>query len=374
MINRIHLLLQLTLISKAAISQSPQQFAYQAVVRDNNNQVTVNRTVGMRISILKDSLGGQSTYTETHTPKTNQQGIVQLNIGAGTVVAGTFASVPWSSGKLFVKTEMDLQGGSNYSMTGTTQLLSVPYALYTSDVPVSKSGDTVTIGKSKLIIPGIKLIPESAPASLNDGLVAYYPFNGNANDESGNNKNGIVDSATLTSDRFGNNIKAYKFTPSSTFNPSIKANYSNSQDFSISFFAKPTELLSDRVSQWILMITGINSTFEFLVIKDTLVFRNFDRGNSLINFDIFSTRNISNNNYYHICVTSNNNSTKLLLNGNYMKESTKSILPISTGEITIGKHDFFIPSSLNAFVGVIDDVRVYNRALTQEEITWLANN
>jgi hypothetical protein len=269
---------------------------------------------------------------------------------------------------------MDLQGGSNYSMTGTTQLLSVPYALYTSDVPVSKSGDTVTIGKSKLIIPGIKLIPESAPASLNDGLVAYYPFNGNANDESGNNKNGIVDSATLTSDRFGNNIKAYKFTPSSTFNPSIKANYSNSQDFSISFFAKPTELLSDRVSQWILMISGINSTFEFLVIKDTLVFRNFDRGNSLINFDIFSTRNISNNNYYHICVTSNNNSTKLLLNGNYMKESTKSILPISTGEITIGKHDFFIPSSLNAFVGVIDDVRVYNRALTQEEITWLANN
>lgn len=93
---------------KTAFSQTPQQFSYQAVVRDNNNQLVANRTVGMRLSILKDSLNGQASYTETHTPKTNSLGIAQLNIGGGTVVSGTFASVPWSSGKLFVKTEMDL--------------------------------------------------------------------------------------------------------------------------------------------------------------------------------------------------------------------------------------------------------------------------
>jgi hypothetical protein len=198
-----------------AIAQSPQQFAYQAVVRDNNNQLVSNRTIGMRVSILKDSTNGQSAYTETHTPKTNQQGIIQLNIGGGTVVSGSFASVPWSSGKLFVKTEMDLQGGTNYTISGTTQLLSVPYAMYSSNVPVSKSGDTVTIGTSKLIIPGSQLLPGTAPASLSNGLVAYYPFNGNANDESGNGNHGTVNGATLTSDRFGVSNKAYLFNGAS---------------------------------------------------------------------------------------------------------------------------------------------------------------
>ena len=138
--------------------QSPQQFSYQAVVRDNNNQLIPNRTIGMRVSILKDSTNGQVAYVETHSPKTNQQGLIQLNIGGGNVVSGSFSSVPWSAAKLFVKTEMDLQGGSNYTMSNVTQLLSVPYAMYASDIPVSRSGDTVTIGKSRLLMPGSQLI------------------------------------------------------------------------------------------------------------------------------------------------------------------------------------------------------------------------
>lgn len=233
MSSRIYLLLILALTSTAAISQSPQQFTYQTVVRDNNNQLVANRTVGMRISILRDSLSGQSAYTETHTPKTNTQGIVQLNIGGGTVVSGTFASVPWSSGKLYVKTEIDLQGGTNHTTSGTTQLLSVPYSLYASDVPISKSGDTVTIGKSKLIIPGVKFISGNEPSSLKDGLITFYPFNGNGNDESGIGNHGAVYGATLSSDRFGNTNKAFRFDG---INDYIESKVLFNKTFSLSFW------------------------------------------------------------------------------------------------------------------------------------------
>jgi hypothetical protein len=214
----------------------------------------------MRISILKDSLGGQSAYTETHTPKTNQQGIVQLNIGAGTVVSGTFASVPWSSGKLFVKTEMDLQGGSNYSMTSTNQLLIVPYALYTSNVPVSKIGDTVTIGKSRLLIPGSQLLPGAAPASLSNGLMAYYPLNGNANDESGNSRNGTSNQINWGKDRSGNSNSTAEFNGvSGRYIRVNNVGSSSVSNFSFSYWIKINTPLS--VYNHIITINGASGIY-----------------------------------------------------------------------------------------------------------------
>jgi len=111
-------------------AQSPEKMSYQAVVRDASDDLVISSTVGMKVSILQGSAGGTAVYVETHTPATNADGLVTIEIGAGTVVSGDFSAIDWSAGPYFLKTETDPAGGTNYTITGTSQLLSVPYALY----------------------------------------------------------------------------------------------------------------------------------------------------------------------------------------------------------------------------------------------------
>jgi hypothetical protein len=113
-----------------SLAQSPERFSYQALVRNAANVVLVNQTTGVRISILQGSPVGASVYVETHTASTNAGGIVSLEIGGGSVVSGTFATIDWSNGPYYIKTETDPSGGSAYSISGTLQLMSVPYAMY----------------------------------------------------------------------------------------------------------------------------------------------------------------------------------------------------------------------------------------------------
>lgn len=114
----------------AAFAQAPQKMSYQAVVRDAANGLIVNQTVGMQISILQGSDTGTPVYVEVQTSTTNANGLASLEIGTGTVITGTFASIDWSTGTYYIKTETDLAGGSSYTITGASQLLSVPYALH----------------------------------------------------------------------------------------------------------------------------------------------------------------------------------------------------------------------------------------------------
>ncbi|MEZ5069553.1 MAG: hypothetical protein R2751_00950 [Bacteroidales bacterium] len=115
-------------------AQAPGKMSYQAVVRDSDDDLVVESNVGMRISILEGSVSGTAVYVETQTPQTNANGLVSLEIGAGTVVTGSFADIDWSAGPYFIKTETDPNGGTSYSITGTSQFLSVPYALHANTV------------------------------------------------------------------------------------------------------------------------------------------------------------------------------------------------------------------------------------------------
>ncbi len=110
----------------------PQKMSYQAVIRNNSNALVTNQPIGMKISILQYSATGTAVYAETQTPTSNANGLITIEIGTGTVVTGTFSTIEWSSGPYFIKTETDPTGGTAYTITATSELLSVPYALLAS--------------------------------------------------------------------------------------------------------------------------------------------------------------------------------------------------------------------------------------------------
>jgi Kelch motif len=124
------LLIFFVLISCFAFAQTPQSIKYQAIVRNSQGNVLPNQLVSFKISIIKGNTGGQSVYIEIHKVATNDYGLANLDIGLGTVLSGVFSDINWGDDLYFVKTEVDNAGGSNYKFMGTTQLMSVPYALY----------------------------------------------------------------------------------------------------------------------------------------------------------------------------------------------------------------------------------------------------
>jgi len=113
----------------AASAQVPQKFNYQGVARDAAGNVLASHLITLRVSILNGGPTAQAVYTETHSITTNQFGLFTIQVGGGTVVFGTFSNVPWTNGAEWMKVEMDTNGGSAYVDMGTTQLLTVPYAL-----------------------------------------------------------------------------------------------------------------------------------------------------------------------------------------------------------------------------------------------------
>jgi len=113
-----------------SFGQAPQKMSYQAVIRNTSNNLVSNSNVGQKISILQGSATGNSVYSETHAATSNANGLVTIEIGTGNVVSGNFGAINWGQGAYFIKTETDINGGSNYTLIATSQLLSVPYALY----------------------------------------------------------------------------------------------------------------------------------------------------------------------------------------------------------------------------------------------------
>jgi uncharacterized protein (TIGR02145 family) len=126
----IGLVISLTILNAQA---PPQAFSYKAIIKKANGDIVTNKTISLRISILQNSSIGLSVYTEKFSPTTNIQGQIDIEIGRGTVVTGNFSSIEWSASEYFLKTEVDIKGGSNYTVLSVTQLLSIPYALYSSE-------------------------------------------------------------------------------------------------------------------------------------------------------------------------------------------------------------------------------------------------
>jgi uncharacterized protein (TIGR02145 family) len=116
--------------------------SYQAVVRDAGNNLVVSSNIGVQVSILQGEATGTAVYVERHFPATNSNGLVTLEIGTGTVVSGDFSTIDWADDSYFIKAEIDLNGGANYTISATSQLLSVPYALHANKADALTDGET----------------------------------------------------------------------------------------------------------------------------------------------------------------------------------------------------------------------------------------
>jgi len=162
-------------------AQSPKSFQYQAVVRNSTGQIIQNQAVSFRFNLLQGASNGTSVYEETHNIQTNEFGIVNLKIGEGTVTSGSFDNINWGNYNYFLQIELDENGTSNYQMMGVTQLLSVPYALYseksgsTDSSLWNENGNDIYYNKGNVgigeITPTGKLVVKSDSTALNDDVI-----------------------------------------------------------------------------------------------------------------------------------------------------------------------------------------------------------
>ncbi|MEZ4919028.1 MAG: hypothetical protein R2792_07945 [Saprospiraceae bacterium] len=122
-------------------AQAPEGFNYQAVVRDAMNQPISNQAVSLRISILTGSSGGSSLYTETHLVNSSDLGVIALVVGSGQVQSGSFNAINWANGSYWMQVEMDASGGNSFQLLGSSQLVSVPFALHAQTVTDKDDAD-----------------------------------------------------------------------------------------------------------------------------------------------------------------------------------------------------------------------------------------
>lgn len=179
------------LFTVSVYAQAPQKMSYQAVIRNSSNALVTSAPIGMRISILQGSSTGTAVYIETQTPSTNANGLVSLEIGTGTVITGTFAGINWATGPYFIKTETDPTGGMAYTIAGTNELMSVPYALFSATGTPGATGPQGPMGLTGPTGPQGPIGPTGATGTsagvggfthylgeaFNGGII-YYLFKG----------------------------------------------------------------------------------------------------------------------------------------------------------------------------------------------------
>ena len=153
---------------------SNAQFNYQSILKDNNGSVIVNTSITYKISFIYDSSSGSTVYSETHSTTTPVDGIINLVIGSGTAISGTFSSIDWSR-TLYIKREADLTGSGTYTNFGTTLLNSVPksnFAQKTSNFTVSSTTVGIGTGTNTLADYTISIGPSSLPNNSSGSNIA----------------------------------------------------------------------------------------------------------------------------------------------------------------------------------------------------------
>ncbi|WP_375238154.1 hypothetical protein [Aurantibacter sp.] len=171
---KIHIVLFIFLVSVISFAQAPEGFNYQAVARDASGDIIANTIVGVEFQLHKTTISGSVIYTETHSPTTNTYGVFNLIVGQG-ASTDTFNTIDWATDLYFIETSIDVSNGSTYVSIGTTQLLSVPYALN------AKTADNVFSGNYN-DLTNLPNIPTNSTYSVGDfahgGVVFWVDSSG----------------------------------------------------------------------------------------------------------------------------------------------------------------------------------------------------
>ncbi len=166
------------------MAQVPQKIKYQAIVRDVNNQIIANKTIGVFVAIKRQPSGGIPLvyYTESHTVTTNANGLINLVIGGGKLLTGKMSYIEWNNGPIYIALAFDFEGGTNYTYnTENYELLSVPYALYSANGTPGPTGATGVDGREGATGP-------TGPIAGNDKQIIY-----NDNNEAAGSNNFVFD-------------------------------------------------------------------------------------------------------------------------------------------------------------------------------------
>ncbi|WP_051907701.1 hypothetical protein [Flavimarina sp. Hel_I_48] len=156
------------------VAQTPDKMSYQAVIRSADNSLVIEASVGIKILIRKASATGNIVFEETHQALTNKNGLASLIIGTGSETGGSFSTIDWSQGPYFIETQIDLNGGSNYSITGVSEILSVPYAIQAKKAMTL----TGTISESQ-----ISDLDHYSDLDINGEEAAFSGWDKNVNDD-----------------------------------------------------------------------------------------------------------------------------------------------------------------------------------------------
>ena len=348
-------------------AQVPESFSYQVVVRDGLNPLT-NKDVSFQMSILKGGTSGDAVYTEYHSANTGELGIVNLVIGNGTGKVGDIAAIDWGSDSYFLKVSIDKTGGTTYVEMGTTQLLSVPYALYSKN-----AADKTYVDALEHRLQDIEDIFYSQMNLPEDGLILFFPFDGTANDESGYGNDGTVTGALLTTDRFGNPDQAYDFNGTSDIIEVADDASLNPATISISCWifrkGEGDGYFDGIVSKYNMGVQG------YLVAMNEFSNAGFwIRSNTGENFRVIESNTpVPFNKWMHITATFGSGKMKMYIDGQLQSEIvTDAILINNSNSLTIGRYAAgALPINNSYFKGAIDDIRIYNRELSETEIRQL---
>ncbi|MEI2694359.1 MAG: hypothetical protein V9E90_04755 [Saprospiraceae bacterium] len=143
------ILISSLLLFNSSTAQIPKGLNFQTIVRDNTGKPLVSRNVNFKFSILQGGTSGTLVYAEEHRAITNEFGLVNLLLGYGFPLSGKFDQIKWADGSLFLKTEIDPNGGINYELSNVSPFLSVPYALYAENTQLT-AGPGILIEGNKI--------------------------------------------------------------------------------------------------------------------------------------------------------------------------------------------------------------------------------
>ncbi|WP_455640939.1 hypothetical protein [Parabacteroides sp.] len=132
----------LNMLLYAESGKMPHAISYQAVVHDATGKVLANKTIGVKVEILKTTAEGSCIYSETHSSVSNANGTITLLIGQGTPISGNFSAIDWGADTYYLQLSMDTQGGTAYNKISSAPISPVPLSLYAEKAGFAEKAET----------------------------------------------------------------------------------------------------------------------------------------------------------------------------------------------------------------------------------------